>query len=423
MKRFGDKLTINAIALIVGTVATNVLGLAFWAVAARSYTPAEVGGAFAELAALTLLASLSQLNLTNIFVRFLPAAGRFTMRFVSRGYVAVAVVATLAGIAIAASGATGSVIGHGVVPHVLFVIAVPLFALFALQDAVMASLRITTWVPVENIICAVAKLALLPLILFGATRTGIVVSWLIPTALAVVVVTSLLFRRAIATVSRSETGHVPSPRKLASFVAAEYMTNVTGVISSQLMPLIVVWRLDSKINAYFAIPWLACSAISLVMWNVGMSFIVETVTAAEHSPRLLKRSLQLWLLVLAGAVVGCVVIGPLVLPLVGHAYATHATTLLRLIGIAAPLQLVTILYQAFAWLDQRVWLLLAIQVATSVAFLALSIALLGPYGLTGVGWAYLITQAAQAVLMAPVVWSRITRIRLAKAPIGLNRAY
>jgi O-antigen/teichoic acid export membrane protein len=423
MKRFGDKLTVNAIALIVGTVATNVLGLAFWAVAARSYTPTEVGGAFAELAALTLLASLSQLNLTNIFVRFLPAAGRFTARFVRRGYVAVAVVATLAGIAIAASGATGSVIGRGVVPHVLFVIAVPLFALFALQDAVMASLRITTWVPVENIICAVAKLALLPLILFGATRTGIVVSWLIPTAIAVAVVSSLLFRRAVATVSRVETGHVPAPRKLASFVAAEYMTNVTGVLSSQLMPLIVVWRLSSTFNAYFAIPWLACSAISLVMWNVGMSFIVETVTAAEHSARRLKRSIQLWVLVLAGAVVGCVVIGPFVLPIVGHAYATHATTLLRLIGVAAPLQLVTILYQAFAWLDQRVWLLLAIQVVTSAAFLALSIALLGPYGLTGVGWAYLITQAAQAVVMAPVVWSRITRIRLAKAPIRLDRAY
>ena len=423
MIKRGDKLTINALALIVGTVATNVLGLLFWAVAARTYSSSEVGGAFAELSALTLLASLSQLNLTNIFVRFLPAAGRFTGRFVRRGYVAVVAVALPAGALVAFTGVTGGVIADGVFAHVLFVAAVALFALFALQDSVLTSLRITHWVPVENVICALAKLALLPLLVFGATRTGIVVSWLIPTALAVIVVSGLLFSRAIATVSRSESGHVPSPRRLASFVAAEYLTNVTGVISSQLMPLIVVWKLNSEINAYFAIPWLACSAISLVMWNVGMSFIVETVTAAEQSARLLKRSIQLWVLVLAGAVVGCVVIGPLVLPLVGHAYATHATTLLRLIGIAAPLQLVTILYQAFAWLDQRVWLLLAIQVATSVAFLSLSVGLLGTAGLTGVGWAYLITQAASALLMAPVVWSRITRIRGAKTPISLDGAY
>jgi len=422
MKRFGDKLTVNAVALIVGTVATNVLGLLFWGVAARTYSSSEVGGAFAEMSALTLFASLSQLNLANIFVRFLPAAGRFTGRFVRGGYSAVVGVALVVGVGVAVSGISSEVIAPGAFAHVLFVVSVAMFALFALQDAVMTALRITHWVPIENVTVAIAKLALLPLLLFGASRTGIVVSWVIPTVLAVIVVTSLLFKRAIRTVSASAAGEVPTPRRLASFVAAEYMTNVIGIASTQVMPLIVVWKLGAAENAYFAIPWLACSAISLVMWNVGVSFIVETVTAAEQSARLLRRSMQLWAAVLVGAMLGCLVIGPLVLPIVGHGYSSHGTTLLRLVGVAAPLQLVIVLYQAFTWLDQRVWLLLGIQAVTSSAFVLISLAFISSAGLTGVGWAYLITQAAQAIVMAPIVWGRITRIRLARTPIRLDRA-
>ena len=66
--------TFNALSLMTATVATNALGLVFWTFAARLDAPRIVGRAAAAVAALTLLATISQLNLTNVFIRLLPSA-------------------------------------------------------------------------------------------------------------------------------------------------------------------------------------------------------------------------------------------------------------------------------------------------------------------------------------------------------------
>jgi len=410
LMRRGDRLTVNAVSLVFTTVAANLLGLLFWGIAARTQSRVAVGGAYAELSAITLLSSISQLNLTNIFVRFLPVAGRFSATFVRRAYLAVILLSLAVGVVFVLSDLATSVVGRDLFDRVLFVVSVSLFAVFALQDSVMIALRITHWVPIENIACALAKLALLPILVIGAARTGIIVSWVVPIVVAVIIVNGALFSRELKTRVRSPEGEVPAPRTLVSFVAAEYLTSLCGILVAQLMPLLVVWKLGVAENAYFLIPWLASTALSVVLWNVGVSFVVEVVTAAENAAQLLRRSIQIWGLVVLGAVVGCVVIGPLVLPLVGHGYSNHGVALLRLVGITAPFSLVSVLYQSFAWLDRRVWWLLAVQVGSSAMFFILSLVLLPRLGLVGVGWALLASRVGAAALMARPMLARISAI-------------
>src|ERR1019366_2188211 len=76
----------NALALMLSSGGRAVLGVLFWAVAARMTTAADVGRASAEIAAMVLLANISQLSFTTIFDRFLPVSGNQTLRFVSRAY-------------------------------------------------------------------------------------------------------------------------------------------------------------------------------------------------------------------------------------------------------------------------------------------------------------------------------------------------
>ena len=150
MPRFRtDKLTANAVALLVATVVTGLGVLAFWElVAARTVAARGVGTAYAEVSALTLIAMIAQLNLTNVFIRFVPAAGRFTTRFVFRGYMAVCLVAVLIGLAYVVSGLADQVVPSDFPNRILFVAAVPLFAVFASRkDSVLTALRITHWVP------------------------------------------------------------------------------------------------------------------------------------------------------------------------------------------------------------------------------------------------------------------------------------
>jgi O-antigen/teichoic acid export membrane protein len=268
-------------------------------------------------------------------------------------------------------------------------------------------------VPVENVSFAVAKLALLPLLVLLPAGSGIVVSWVLPAIVAVVIV-NLLFRRFLPTLETVD-GTLPPRRRLASFVAGEYVGNICATAAVQLMPLLVLWRLGAAAAAYFTLPWLISMGISFLMWNVASSLVVEIGGARGSSDELLRRSLLLWGAIVLGALVVCGLGAHPLLELAGSGYAAHGAALLRLVGLSAPFGAVIALYSTLAWLDQRVWLLAGFLATSGVTLLATSLVLLPHLGLAGVGWANLGTQAAAAIVMAPLAARRIRRVRLVEA--------
>jgi O-antigen/teichoic acid export membrane protein len=408
MRLLGERrsLTFNAVSLMTATIATNALGLVFWTEAARIGTPRVVGHAAAAIAALTLLATISQLNLTNVFVRLLPSAGRLGRRLIARGYLAVVTLSLVVGAVYVFSGLGEGVVRGGIATQLAFVAAVPVLAVFALQDSVLTALRRAPWVAAENISFATGKLALLPALLLLPIGGGIVISWVVPAAVAVIVVSALLFRRVLRGLEQTE-GTLPPRRRLLSFVAGEYVTAVWATAATQLMPLIVVWRLGPSQVAYFTLPWLISMGITLLLWNVASAFVVELAGAHERSSELLQRTLLLWAGVVTAALVVCVFAAGPLLSLSGASYAAHGTELLRLIGCSAPFTALVALYCMLMWVDQRVWLLAAFQATSGIALLAATLVLLPHLGLVAVGWANLGVQALAAIATAPLTARRM----------------
>jgi O-antigen/teichoic acid export membrane protein len=414
LPRWRKSLTVNAASLMTATVVTNALGLVFWVLAARVKSPVIVGRAAAAVAALTLLATISQLNLTNIFIRLLPTAGRLCAILIRRAYLTVAGVALVISAVFVLSGAGARVVTGGREAQVCFALGVAVLAIFALQDSVLTGLRLAPWVPVENVSFAAAKLLLLPLLVMVAAPGAIVVAWVVPAAVAVVVVTRLLFTRILPSL-RAVEGRLPDRRRLISFVAGEYVGNVFTTATVQLMPLLVLWQLGAAQAAFFTLPWLICMGITFLLWNVASSFVVETAGAHGHPDALLRRSLLLWAGVAFGAMLVCVLGAQPLLALAGPRYAASGAPLLRLIGLSAPFAALVAVYSTLAWLDQRVWLLAAIQGAAGAMMLGLTLLLLPRVGLVAGGWANLATQALAAAVMAPLAVRRVRRGRLVEA--------
>jgi O-antigen/teichoic acid export membrane protein len=405
-------LTVNALALMTATIGANALGLVFWAVAAHLQPPAVVGQASAAIAALTLLAMIAQLNLTNVIVRLLPAAGRLGTRMVARAYLVVVFLALLAGLVYCVSGLGRHVVTGGWLPEVAFTLGVAVAAVFALEDSVLTALRLAPWVAAENIITVIARIALLP-VLF-ATAMGAVWSTVLPMLVAVVIVNSLLFGRALPAHGRVP-GTLPGRRRLYSFVAAEYTGNICSIASVQVMPLIVVWRLGPAAAAFLTLPWLIASGIALVLWNVSASFVVEAAGSHGHTGTMLRRSLLLWSGIVAAALIVCVAGARPLMELVGAQYVAEGVPLLRLIGLSAPFTAVVVVYGTLVWLDQRVWLLAGFQAIAGILLLGLALVLLPHLGLIAVGWAYLGTQAALAAAVAPFTVRHIRRGEFGRA--------
>lgn len=407
LPKLRKSITVNAVSLMVATLATNTLGLVFWAAAAHLEPPAVVGRAAAGVAALTLLAGIAQLNLTNVFIRLLPVAGRLGAPLVRRGYVAVVALSLVVALVYVGTRLSDHVVTGGWLARGLFAAAVPVLAIFALQDSVLTALRFTPWVPVENVSFAVSKIALLPLLVL-LPAGGIVASWVVPAAVAVLVVSVLLFRRVLPRLAALE-GALPDRRQLASFVAGEYVSNICGIATIQLMPVLIVWRLGATEAAFFSLPWLALMALTFLLYNVSSSFLVETLGEHGRADRLVRRSLVLWAAIALAAFAACVLLAQPLLSLVGSRYALHGAALLRLIGASVPFSAIVALYSTFVWLDRRVWLLAAIQAASGAALLATTLALLPHVGLTAPGWANLAIQGAEAAIMAPLAIRRIRR--------------
>src|SRR3954454_15625115 len=188
----------NGYALMLSAAATSGLGVVYWMLATRYYSADVVGLNSAVISAMLLVAGVAQLSLVSVITRFLPRAGRATGRLVGAAYALTLSVAALAGLLFVLGVRLWS-------PALAFLGASPLFALwfvlatmawciFTLQDSVLAGMKQAVWVPIENTIFAVAKIALL-LFAWPAARYGIFASWTLPGAAVLLPITYLIFRR------------------------------------------------------------------------------------------------------------------------------------------------------------------------------------------------------------------------------------
>ena len=285
----------SSFALILTTAANAGLGLIFWTLAARLYSTEEVGRGAAAVAALQLASMIGCTGLTPALVRLLPPSRAGTMRLVLGTYAAGVSVAVLAGLCVIV--ATNLGVEELAVPGYVYLLAIPIFALFTLQDGVLIGLRREGLVPVENAAYGVVKIALL--IAFStAGAWGIFVSWSITALLLVIPVNLLLFIRFIPVHPRGIPNRTRSSALAISFVSPAAITS-SGLLMALpdfLMPIIVLQVEGAAENAFFFAAWSLVWPLRLIASNIANAF---TAQAAEDDSRARDLLMKAGLLTLA----------------------------------------------------------------------------------------------------------------------------
>ena len=408
--RLGERrLELNALALMMTTATTALLGLAFWTVATHFYSTANIGRGSALVASLTLLATMAQLNLGNVFARCLPAAGRKSRRFVFAGYAAVGVLAVVLGYGFVYLGFGDNFLDGA--ERAWFPWAIAVLAIFALQDFVLVSIRAARFIPVENVLFALAKLGLLVLLAGIIPSQGIGLAWVLPAGVAVLVVTTLLRRRGLAHPGRLDApaGILPARRTLGGIVAGEYVSGAVGVLLPVLLPLIVVAELGLTENAYFAIPWLVASSVNLLTWNVASAVLVEGGSDPSRSAHLGRRALKLSLLIGGTGAVFELAFAHVILSLLGGDYASNGTALLRVLALAVPFNVVIVVWSTLMRIHNRMVPVVAQQIVAGAMIVTATYLFIPHLGITGVGLSYAIAQATSGVFLLFPLWRLVSR--------------
>jgi len=395
----------NAYALIFSSATTSGFGLVYWILAARIYTTESVGLNSAVIAAMIFLANLSHFNLTNALNRFLPKAGRETGRIIIYFYLislSAALVSSLIFIfAVEVWAPALSFLKTSPYFILGFALATMSWCIFSLQDSAFVGLRRATWVPIENLIFALAKIALVVSFATLLPKFGIFASWTISVAVLILPVNLLIFLRLVPQHMKATAGRAEPvlPSGIVKFVAGDYFASLIGTASFILLPLIVLERSGASANAYYYMSWTIAYSFYLVSQNMGMSLITEAAADQTKLSIYSYRAFIQTVRLLAPAVAAMVIGAPYILSLFGKEYAAEGALLLRLLCLSALPNIVTSLYLSIVRVQRRMRALILALTSLCVLVLTLSYILLDLYGIAGIGLAWLLSQIAVAAVL------------------------
>jgi len=398
---------VNGVWLMANTVATGLLGVGFWAVAARLFPASTIGREGALVSAMVGVSAIGQLGLNAVVARFLPLAGSGARRLIVRSYAAAAAataILTLVLVVIAdVSGADPLGVSGSLGTQLLFVLSAVAWCVFVLQDAVLAAVRAARWVAVENIVFGIAKIALLPLVVTLHLAHGVFVAWVVPMLVLLLPVNAYVLTRTrhSGAAAASPVMRALGRRGVRRFVGMEFASAVVVQLSGTLLPVLVTGVVGAAESAVFYLPFLVVLTADLLVLSWTTSLTVEA--AHQESAALqMARSVASRCVVLVGAVVvGGLLLAPLMTLVFGHRSTDGAVLILRLLVLASPARAVLTLYAAVCRVRGRGLAILLSQGAV-VPLLFIGVVLLGSSdGSTGVAVAWVLANTLVAAVVLP----------------------
>ena len=381
-------------------VVSGGLAFVFWSLTAHRQHASGLGAVTAEVSAIMFLSSVGSLNLISVFARFLPEAGWSARRLIFTSYGAAAAVGLLAAIIFFLTPMAARLIIGGGPGRLAFAVCVVLNSVFMIQDGGLVGFGRYNWVPVENVLVAVARLLMLPLTaMFVSERIGVLWSWALPMAIAVLAVNAVIIG-PLAGRQRNQRPRLPTAGEMGRFVAIESVTTAVAAAVSAFLPALVTQRLGLTQGGYFYVPWMIATMVSLPLMSILISMVREAVARPEKADATVRRSLGIVLLVVVVAMAACLLLPNLVLAPLGSSFVSHGAPLLRWIGLSVPAVAVNLTYWSTCLVRRRAWPVLAVNLATSSAIVG-GVMTLGPGSdISRVGLIYCMAQWAVAVVVS-----------------------
>jgi O-antigen/teichoic acid export membrane protein len=417
LRRVGsDSLLRNSVYVMGTTIVNSALGYVYWVIAARSFSPAEVGLATALVAAMTMTALLSNMGIGHALVQRLPRRkepAEWSLTVTTAA--ALAGGASLAGgvVAIGILGATGtdlstvSETGYALV----FAAAVIAWTLSSVLDFVFIAQRQAGKMLARNALLSLLKIPLL-LLPFSAGADGALVifgTWAAATVVVGVVTWFVLIGRSRPGFRPRLRGARGEARTMSRYLVGHHLINLGSASPMYLFPLLVTARLGASANAYFYVGWMVGGIFFLVSPAVAASLFAEGAHDPQQLGQKLRTAARFIALLLTPAMIICLAGGHLILSAFGADYADESYVLLALLVASAVPDAVTNLAVSALRVRERLGL------AATLTFSMLAIAaiaawvLLPELGIEAVGWAWLGSQTAGALVVGVVVLARRRR--------------
>lgn len=384
-----NSLHVNALYIMFSTFILGLSGFVFWAIVTRTYDTTAVGLATTLLSVSGLLSLLGLAGFETTFVRFLPGSDRKN-DYINTGLIVTtlssAVLSVCLGFLLPVLSPSLSIMSD---PWVLisFVFFTVVTALNILTNAVFLAYKQARYILIINTLFSVFKIAL-PLLFIDEGAVTIFV--IAGTAQLFGLVLSILWMKRKFGYKISPTLHIDTLRVVRRFSFSVYVSNTLSLIPPTLLPLIVLHHTGAKSAAYYYMAF----TIASVLYTVVHASMQSVLAEGSHNVAALRSHVvagtKLITILLLPATLLTILLGNSFLAVFGAEYAKEANTLLQLLAIGAlPIAAYAALTTTFK-VTKNLAPVVTMNAVSTLIILGLSNWWLPRFGLTAVGWAWII---------------------------------
>lgn len=402
---------LNSGSLVSTTIVTSSFGFIYWWLAARLFSPEAVGLASAAISAMTLLATISLLGLGTLLINELPRQPGNERSLVSTAIFMVGGVGGFAGIVFAMLTSLVSkdlqALKTTLVDTTIFASGVSLTAItFVLDQALIGLLRgeLQLW---RNALFAATKLvAILVVGLYLVNKGGLTIyaTWAIGNVVSLLALFGFVL---IKKGDRSLRPYMPQWKFVPILKHAalqHHILNLTIMIPSLVLPVLVTILLSAKMNAWFYVSFTIANFVSFVL------YALTTVLNATNATKPTKLSQQIRL-TLGLSVTICILANCLlffgarqILSIFGPAYAEQAAWSLRIMGLGAFPVIVKDHYIAVSRIHRK--MALAVRPIALGCLLELGGPIVGEHlgSVSGLSLGWVLAMVIEAIYLWPTVY-------------------
>jgi O-antigen/teichoic acid export membrane protein len=403
------------------TVVTSVLGYVYWLIAARLYSPSQVGLSATLLSAMSLAALLAYMGVGSALIQWLPQReqGQAQSLLVTVAFTTVTCFGILGGAVLVALlpllSPRFELLRSGLALSTVLAVGVLSTALGMLVDDATIAQRTAIGMLMRNTAFSLIKMGVLALPLCVALgTTGILTSWVVGTV-ATVAAGLVLLPHLVHGFRPSLKDGLREVRSIVRSLAGNHLINVGGMLPVLVLPVIVTIRLNAAQAGYFY----TTTRVGGLFFMIAPSVAAALFADGAHNPAELSKKMRyasaLIALLLVPAAGALIIFGGPILSAFGHAYANEGYPLLVMLAVSALPDSVTSIYTSVLRVRHRLRVAAIMYALMAVAVLTMTWLLLPVLGIVAVGVSWLVTQSAGSIFVWLDSRRSATRLRTALA--------
>lgn len=387
---FRASLIQNASYLVGIEVINSFTGFIFWFLAARFFTPEQIGITSALISAVSILVLIAELGVGNSIVRFLPSAPNSNNFLKPIFTLNSFLLLFLCGLFLYGLNYWS--------PSLLFIKNnvgfILIFGIYAWSMSFSTIIRMVylarkkaVFMFLQALLSNVIRLILLVLLtgfslygLLGANILGVVFS------LAISLV--IFFPRVETRLKLNEGFKFSEVLNILPYSLGNYFSGIFSQLPQRLLPLLIVEKLGPASGGYAQISWLIGSFLATPGIALAGSAFAESANSPRKTNYYLIKAAIVGLSVTLVFSITVILFGYSLLELIGPVYADEGFQLLKWLAFAAPFVILTWLYFTYIRIHKRMLTMIILSGLLAFSTITCALLFIDRYGISayGVGW-------------------------------------